>query len=223
MEHELFQSKLKPLVDTALLSKMIRSSSSGKNPHRAAAMELIFERSIRERHQRVSTKVRNTLQLDPTPQGKEINNAPCATVLQLQPHALPPAPQSPSHLLSNTNANPLTKLISSFATYEASPDSSTSSNPAENAKVVQYEEPSTNANAESSRECVFPLEHVDVQKESNEVDNGTLCTRAKCSVSTNASASLWNERPGPEWLFPLPTPEGEFLCGQSDVVATVQY
>ena len=53
MEHELFQSKLKPLVDRALISDAIESSSSGEHPHRAAAIELILERSIRDRRERV--------------------------------------------------------------------------------------------------------------------------------------------------------------------------
>ena len=53
MEHELFQSKLKPLVDRALISDAIESSCSGEHPHRAAAIELILERSIQDRRERV--------------------------------------------------------------------------------------------------------------------------------------------------------------------------
>jgi len=70
MEHELFQSKLKPLVDVTLLPRTIRGSSSGESPHRTAAMGLIFRRSIQERHERVSTKTKNTLRSDPTTQPK---------------------------------------------------------------------------------------------------------------------------------------------------------
>jgi len=58
MEHELFQSKLKPLVDEASVLKMIRSISSGENSHRAAAVELVLERSVQERRKRMIAKVR---------------------------------------------------------------------------------------------------------------------------------------------------------------------
>jgi len=70
MEHELFQSELKPSVDGALISGMIRSSSSGLHSHRTAAMGLILERSIQERRERMLTKAKNSLRLDPAPQSK---------------------------------------------------------------------------------------------------------------------------------------------------------
>jgi len=70
MEHELFQSELKPSVDGALISGMIRSSSSGLHSHRAAAMELILERSIQERRERMLAKAKNSLRPDPTSQPK---------------------------------------------------------------------------------------------------------------------------------------------------------
>lgn len=68
MEHELFQSELKPSVDGALISSMIRGSSLGLNSHRAAAMELIIERSIQERRERTFAKAKDELQSDPAPQ-----------------------------------------------------------------------------------------------------------------------------------------------------------
>jgi len=70
MEHELFQSELKPSVDGALISGMIRSSSSGLHSHRAAAMELILEKSIQDRRERMLTKAKNSLRPDPAPQLK---------------------------------------------------------------------------------------------------------------------------------------------------------
>jgi len=54
MEHKLFYSKLKPSVEDSTLFEIIGSSSSGEKPHRAASMELIFERSIREHKERIA-------------------------------------------------------------------------------------------------------------------------------------------------------------------------
>ena len=77
MEHELFQSKLKASVDGALVSEMIRSSSSGLNSHRAAALELIIEKSIQEHRERMTRKAKDSLRPDPTPQPKsEAPNIP---------------------------------------------------------------------------------------------------------------------------------------------------
>jgi len=68
MEHELFQSELKPSVDGALISSMIRSSSSGLHSHRAVAMASILERSIQERRERTFAKAKDELRPDPAPQ-----------------------------------------------------------------------------------------------------------------------------------------------------------
>ena len=65
MEHELFQSELKPSVDGTLISSMIRGSSLGLNSHRAAAMELIIERSIQDRSERMLAKAKDELGPDP--------------------------------------------------------------------------------------------------------------------------------------------------------------
>ena len=54
MEHKLFYSKLKPSVEDSTLFEIIGSSSSGEKSHRAASMELIFERSIREHKERIA-------------------------------------------------------------------------------------------------------------------------------------------------------------------------
>jgi hypothetical protein len=122
MEHEFFQSKLKASVDGALLPGVIRSTSSGENSHRAAAMELVFERSIQERRERVSTKAKDSLQPDPTPQldrGK-----PLKTPI---PPVKPPVPAlaSPLPLQSSSDAstNVLAKPASPSTTHEVSPDS----------------------------------------------------------------------------------------------------
>lgn len=118
MEHELFQSKLKSSVNIAFLSKMIRSSSSGENLHQAAAMELILERSIQERHQRTLAKAQNTLQLDPSPQPKEGSEELSTSIPPTEPStpapALQLAPQrstrKPQLTSSETAPNP--KLVS---------------------------------------------------------------------------------------------------------------
>jgi hypothetical protein len=106
MEHELFQSKLKRHVDDALLSKIIESSSTGEHPHRTAAMELVIERSVRDRRERMAMKAKNTSRPDLTPQPKGGN-----AVQQEQPPApiFIPAPQllSQSYLLDS-----LTDLVS---------------------------------------------------------------------------------------------------------------
>ena len=47
---------------------MIRGSSSGLNSHRAAAMELILERSIQDRRERMLAKAKDELGPDPAPQ-----------------------------------------------------------------------------------------------------------------------------------------------------------
>ena len=103
MEHELFQSKLKHLVDGALLSKIIESSSTGEHPHRTAAMELVIERSVRDRRERMLAKSENTSRPDPTPQPQGGN------IQQAQPPAAVrvPAPQLSSQSSNNSRANHL--------------------------------------------------------------------------------------------------------------------
>lgn len=93
MEHQLFQSKLKPLIDGNLLSKIIRSSSSGETPHRTAAMELIFERSVRERRERAVARVRDSLQPDPVPDPRR-NEGLDAPIQPAEPPAPTPRPVS---------------------------------------------------------------------------------------------------------------------------------
>jgi hypothetical protein len=143
MEHELFQSKLKPSVDDALLSDIIRSSSSGEHSHRTAAMELVFERSIQERRERMSTKVKDPLRPDSTPQLKKsepLKDPTPPAKLPVPALALPLLPQSSPNASTNVPAgHPL-----SPAMQEASPDSSTRSKPKNKIKkVARLEEPQT--------------------------------------------------------------------------------
>ena len=132
MEHELFQSKLKPLVDSALIPYMIENSSSGEHPYRTAALELILERSIQERRKRILEKARrDTPQQDPPPQPK-----PSSTVLKAPIQQ--PQPQPPSgfiaHYFAPRNVPAPTKV-------EASPGSSTVSKTAVKTEVAQHKEP----------------------------------------------------------------------------------
>ena len=60
MQHKLFHSKFRPSVEDSSLLEIIRSSSSGENPHRAASMELVFEKSIREHRERINAGARES-------------------------------------------------------------------------------------------------------------------------------------------------------------------
>ena len=75
MEHELFHSKFKHLVERSSLLDIIEDSPSGENPHRAAAMELIFDKAIDDCRERVFARVDKSPPADSTVQpnssGKE--------------------------------------------------------------------------------------------------------------------------------------------------------
>ena len=111
MEHELFQSKLKPLVDATLLPRTIRSSSSGESPHYAAAMALIFGRSIQERRERMLMKAKNTLRSDPTTQPKN-GDAPDISIPQVQYPVRTPTPTPAPAPTSTSTSVPVPQLQS---------------------------------------------------------------------------------------------------------------
>jgi len=67
MEHELFYSKLRPLVESSSLVEVIRGSSSGENSHRAAALELFFERSVQEYREGVTAGAKKPKTQPPPP------------------------------------------------------------------------------------------------------------------------------------------------------------
>jgi hypothetical protein len=118
MEHELFQSKLKPSVNDALLSKIIRSSSLGEYSHRAAVMGLVFERSIRERCKRDFAKVEDSLQPDPALQlkGSEPLKVPIPSAEFPIPTPTLPLPPQPS---PNASIDVPARPAPSFAIHEA--------------------------------------------------------------------------------------------------------
>lgn len=142
MEHELFQSKLKPLVDTTLLSKTIRTSSSGENPHRAAALVLILERSIQERCKRTFTGVNSTPRRDPAPKPQRSSSVPDVSTLQVESPSLAPPPQQSSQLSPDDDTSILENPVSAPAKCKTSRDSQAVPEPGTRVKeVVQREEP----------------------------------------------------------------------------------
>ena len=140
MEHELFQSKLKASVDGALITDMIRSSSSGLNSHRAATVELILERSIQERRERMIRKAKSSLRPDPTPQPK--NEVPKALTSQVQS----PTPAAASQPLSRSLPNDTTGIAGNLGwspfNYRPFPDLPALSKPIRRVEeVARREEP----------------------------------------------------------------------------------
>ena len=65
MQHELFHSDFKPSIERSSLLDIIRDSPLGENPHRAVAMRLVFERSIRDCRERMLVQEKKPLQADP--------------------------------------------------------------------------------------------------------------------------------------------------------------
>jgi hypothetical protein len=155
MEHELFQSKLKPSVDVTLASDIIRSSSSGLDLHRTAAIELVLERSIQERRGRVPTKAKNGLRRDSTPQPKRTNGAPGTPPSQEQSPAPAPATQPPSQSLPDDTAEIVAGPASASTKHEGLQVSSAPSEPANMIKVVPREEPPADVEANPSPSEVF--------------------------------------------------------------------
>jgi len=123
MEYELFRSKLKPSFDGALISGIIRGSSSGLNSHRTAVISLIVEGSIQARRERMFKKAKDSSRLDPTPQAKRTSEAPNTSIPEVQLPAPAPAPQPPSQALPNDATGIATNPASASAKYNASPDS----------------------------------------------------------------------------------------------------
>ena len=176
MQHELFQSKLKHSADGALLSGIIRSSSSGQNSHRTAAMELIFEKSIHASRERAFTKVEDSLRPDPTPRSMRACEGPSISILQVQSPipftALQPPPQSPND----------TSIAPASAKYEASQNSQTLSKPAKRTKVTRREEPPAGAkvSASLSKDAVQVVRwKCNVEQSRSNLRHGVYCGRCR--------------------------------------------
>jgi len=157
MEYELFRYTLKPSVDGALISSIIRSSSSGLNSHRTAVMELMIEGSIQERRERIFEKAKNSSRSDLTPQAKRTGVAPSISIPEARPLAPAPALQPPSQYLPNDTTGTVTILALASAEYEASQDSSGHLKPAKKIEgVARCEEPPADVktNPSPSEDCV---------------------------------------------------------------------
>jgi hypothetical protein len=167
MEHELFQSELKRSVDGALVSDIIRDCSSGLNSHRTAAIELILERSIEERRERIFAKAKNNnLRRDSIPRSKRTSEAPDTPTPQVQSLAPAPVPQPPSQSLPDDATGVVTRPVSASVKYERSQDSLAPSKPAKMIKkVARCEEPPADVETNPSPsedvvELVCPTCHV---------------------------------------------------------------
>ena len=178
MEHELFRSKLKPSVDAALLSEMIRSSSSGEHPHRAAVMEAIFERSIRECHGEVLTNAMNASRPDPASQPEGNEGAPNITIPQAQSHTPAPASGPPSHSPPNSAGIGLSAgFMPASVESEVSLTSPTFTRLAKKRKGIRYEDP-----ADAGLNSPLPEDTVELVCRScgTEGSRGTSCITPWC-------------------------------------------
>jgi len=164
MEYELFRSKLKPSVDGASVSGTIRSSSSGLNSHRTAAMELIIEGSIRERRERMFAEAKKSLQPDTTPQAKMTDVVSNMTIPEVRSTAPVPAPQPPSQTLRDDATGIVTSPASAFAKYNASPDPPAPSGPAKKKKRARSQKPP--ADVKTSPSPSDPEDFVELECES---------------------------------------------------------
>ena len=169
MEHELFQSKLKPSVESALVPDIIRSSSSGLNSHRTVAMELILERSIQGRRERMFTKVKDSLRPDPT---KGASEEPIVSIPEAKSPVPAPAPQPPQLVPSGV----ITKMFGS-----ASADREPQQDPPEpvkKTKVAKDEHPPVNARPNPPPEDVVPdlvCRSCGVKQLRNSLRSGVYC------------------------------------------------
>jgi len=141
MEYELFRSKLKPSVDGALISGIIRGSSSGLNSHRTAAISLMVEGSIQACRERMFKKAKDSSRLDPTPQAKRTSEAPNTSIPEVQLPAPAPAPQPPSQASPNDVTGIATNPVSASAKYNELSDSSALSGRAKGIEVARSEQP----------------------------------------------------------------------------------
>src|ERR1700753_762645 len=98
MQYKLLFSKLRSSVEGPSFLETIRSSSSGEYPHRAVAMEQIFERRIQDRRERMLAQARNpSQQEDPVVQPNSSKKETPTAIPTAQPTtARPPPPATNS-------------------------------------------------------------------------------------------------------------------------------
>ena len=90
MENRLLHSLFKRLVERSSLLDIIKDSPSGENPHRAAAMELIFDQAIDDCRERVFAAMKKSSPADPTVQP---NSGDCLTKIIQSTAAQPSSTQ----------------------------------------------------------------------------------------------------------------------------------
>ena len=150
MEHELFQSKLKPSDDGASALNIIRDSSSGENSHRAAAIELVLERSIQERRKRMSAKMKSTSRSEPVPQPERCSGKPDISIPRVQVPTPSPAPQPPIRSSPMTTLDLFLGSPSLSGKPATSLNSSTLSKPARKVETTRREKPPVDAETNPS-------------------------------------------------------------------------
>lgn len=115
MQHELFYSKFKPLVGRPPLLDIIRDSPLGENPHRAAAMGLIFERTIHDCRERALVQEKKISGADTVIQPDNYRKATSTFTTPTQPAIVQPpqekvqASQPPKVQLPYPLTQPLSK------------------------------------------------------------------------------------------------------------------
>ena len=122
MQHELFYSKFKPLVGRPPLLDIIRDSPLGESPHRAAAMGLIFERTIHNCRERVLVQEKKISGADTVIQPDNDRKATFTLTTPTQPAIVQPpqekvqASQPPKVQLPYPLTQPLPKPITQSTT-----------------------------------------------------------------------------------------------------------
>ena len=135
-EHDLYWSKLKPLVDRTSLSSIVGGSCSGEHPHRTAAIQVVPDRSIQEHGKRMLAGTKDASQPGPTTQHRSSE--------ALAPQLPAPAPQPPSQSVSNP------VVVSASVNIEAPQGPSTFSDTGKKFKGVRCKGPAANGTTNSS-------------------------------------------------------------------------
>ena len=104
MQHELFHSDFKPSIERSSLLDIIRDSPLGENPHRAVAMRLVFERSIRDCRERMLAQEKKSLQADPA--AKPEGSGKAASTLTAATHPTTTQPPPPATQFKSTTEQP---------------------------------------------------------------------------------------------------------------------
>ena len=81
-----------PSARRSSLLEIIKDSSTGENPHRAAAMELVFERAIHDCQNRMLTQPEKSSQVDSVAQSKSRREATSTFFAAAQPTTAQPSP-----------------------------------------------------------------------------------------------------------------------------------